>query len=168
MKTSCPRCGAAGKPVKPVTLQSLLKPDAWTRIGSASYRFCPSENCGVVYFAETGAGEFGKSDLTVRVGIKETTPPRHVCYCFNHTVEEIEEEVRRTGKTAVLDDIKTRMKEACWCETKSPLGSCCLATVTKYVKAAEARYGTGKSPAPVAEKTEDCCAAHAGKPTKGT
>jgi NAD(P)H-nitrite reductase large subunit len=72
-----------------------------------------------------------RGDLTVRVGIKERNGPRHVCYCFNHTIEEIEEEVRRSGTTTVLDDIKTRMKTACWCETKSPQGSCCLASVTK-------------------------------------
>ena len=45
---------------------------------------------------------FTKADLTVRVGIKETAAPRHICYCFNHTVEEIEEEVHLTGKTTVL------------------------------------------------------------------
>lgn len=165
--TVCPRCGENGKPVKPITLQSLVKPEALTRAGSAAYRFCPSERCDVVYFPESDGPVFTKTDLTVRVGVKETTAPRHVCYCFNHTVEEIEEQVRLTGRTTVLDDIKTRMKEACWCETKSPLGSCCLATVTKYVKAAQVRYG-GKenpvakaSPEIVTPKVEDCCVGHA-------
>jgi len=88
----CPQCGALGRSVKPVTLQSLLKPDASAQIGPASYRFCPSENCDVVYFAETGGQQFNKSDLTVRVGIKETAAPRHVCYCFNHTIEEFRRE----------------------------------------------------------------------------
>ena len=140
----CPQCGAPGSSVKPVTLKSLLKPDASAQTGLASWRFCPSENCDVVYFAETGGQQFNKSDLMVRVGIKETAAPRHVCYCFNHTIEEIEEQVRLTGETTVLEDIKTRMKEVCWCETKSPIGSCCLATVTKYVKAAEARHSKGE------------------------
>lgn len=50
-----------------------------------------------------------KADLNVRVGIKETAPPRQVCYYFNHTMEEIEEQVRLTAKTTVLDDIKKRI-----------------------------------------------------------
>lgn len=153
----CPRCGDAGKPVRQITLQSLLKPAALNGAGSGPYRFCPSERCAVVYFSEADGPMFTKDDLTVRVGIKETTAPRHVCYCFNHTIEEIEDQVRRTGKTTVLDDIKSRMKEACWCETKSPLGSCCLATVTKYVKAAQARYVSGGEQSAVEEKNEDCC-----------
>lgn len=156
----CPSCGATGKPVKAATLQSLLKPEALARVGSAAYRFCPSERCNVVYFAESGGTCFTKADLTVRVGIKETTPPREVCYCFNHTIEQIEDEVQRTGETTVLEDIKTRMKETCWCETKSPIGSCCLATVTKYVKAAQARYAGKEAPISVTDEHEDCCAAH--------
>jgi CopZ-like zinc binding protein len=99
------------------------------------YHFCASQECDVVYFGNQEVGLFLKGDLTVRVGIKENTAPRPVCYCFNHTIEEIEEEARCSGKTTVLEDIKTRMKIACWCETKSPQGSCCVATVTKWVRA---------------------------------
>jgi copper chaperone CopZ len=155
---TCPRCGEEGKPVKPITLQSLLKPDPLTRVGAIPYRFCGSEHCDIVYFPEPGGAAFTKEELAIRVGIKETTPPRHVCYCFNHTIEEIEGEVRRTGKTTVLDSIKTRMKEACWCETKSPLGSCCLATVSEYVKQSLERHSPGVVGAAVTEKQEDCAA----------
>jgi len=157
---TCPKCGDKGKPVKPVTLQSLLRQNALARVGAGPYHFCTSPECDIVYFGGPGIAPLTKADLTVRVGIKETSALRHVCYCFNHTIEEIEDELRRTGQTTVLDDIKTRMKEACWCETKSPLGSCCLATVTKYVKAAGARHGKSEGFVAVAEDTEDCCAAH--------
>lgn len=34
-RTACPRCGETGKPVKPVALESLLKPDARACVGSA-------------------------------------------------------------------------------------------------------------------------------------
>ena len=154
----CPHCGAPGKPVKPVTLESLLKPDALARAGSANYRFCPGERCEVVYFAERNGQVFAKSDLKIRVGIKETVAPRQVCYCFDHTVGEIHEEVGLTGKSTVLDDIKTRMKEACWCETKNPQGSCCLSTVTRCVKAALERNANPAAQPTRREMAEDCCA----------
>jgi CopZ-like zinc binding protein len=130
----CPSCGEKGRPVKSITLQSLLKPEALPRMDDEPYYFCASQECDVVYFGSQGVAPFLKDDLIVRVGIKETIAPRHVCYCFNHTIEEMEEEVRCSGKTTVLEDIKRRMKTACWCETKSPQGSCCLAAVTKWVQ----------------------------------
>jgi Zinc binding domain len=131
----CPLCGEKGKRVKSITLQSLLKPEALARFDRSVHRFCSNPACDAVYFSGQEAAPFLKSDLTVRVGIKEDTAPRHVCYCFNHTIEEIEEQWRSSGKITVLEDIKTRMKIACWCETKSPQGSCCLATVTKCMQA---------------------------------
>ena len=138
----CPLCGEKGKPVQGITLQSLLKPEALLRIDESPYHFCSSPACDVVYFGAEGIRPFMKGDLTVRVGVKEGAAPRPICYCFNHTIEEIEEEVRCSGKTKVLEDIKTRMKTACWCETKSPQGACCLATITKCVQAIVAGRAT--------------------------
>ena len=138
---SCPHCGEKGRPVQLITLRSLLDLGARLCVGEGPYQFCSSPTCDIVYFGGRRNLPLTKADLTVRVGIKETTAPRPVCYCFNHTIEEIDDELRRTGRTTVLDDIKTRMKVACWCETKSPSGSCCLATVTKQIKAATARLG---------------------------
>lgn len=131
----CPLCGEKGRRVKSITLQSLLKPEALVRFNESVHHFCSNPGCDAVYFSGREIAPFLKSDLTVRVGIKEDTAPRHVCYCFNHTIEEIEEQLRCSGKITVLEDIKTRMKIACWCETKSPQGSCCVATVTKCVQA---------------------------------
>ena len=138
--THCPSCGTKGKKVKKIALESLLTPDVAAKIGDTQYRFCDSVDCEVVYFGEDGS-TFTKSDLTVRVGVKEHASPRHVCYCFDHSIEEIDAEVSETGVSTVLDDIKTRMKDACWCETKSPQGSCFLGTVGKYVKLALAEHG---------------------------
>lgn len=139
---NCPNCGNRGKKVKRITLDSLLKSDAKSRITDAVYYFCDSPNCDLVYFAEDGS-TFAKDDLTVRVGVKTPpgTGPRHVCYCFDHTIEEIEAEVNATGTSTVLDDIKTRMKSGCWCEKTSPAGGCCLGTVAKYINAAVDEFG---------------------------
>lgn len=153
---NCPTCGQPGKAVKPVTLQSLLRPEAKARMpAKADWHFCGNPDCATVYFAEPVAPVFGKDDLTVRVGIKEREAPRPVCYCFNHTIEEIEDEVRRRGQSTVVDDIKTRMKSGCWCETRNPLGSCCLATVNHYVRSAMAMHGQSGSTAK--EEREGSC-----------
>lgn len=156
----CPECGSKGKKVKRITLESLLTPDAAARIGEEQYRFCDAIDCETVYFGDN-VTTFSKNDLTVRVGVKERTSPRHVCYCFDHTIEDIDAEVQETGQSTVLDDIKARMKTACWCETKAPQGSCCLGTVGKYVKQAMAEYGNGLDPHAIDEEPADCCAAGA-------
>ena len=157
--TTCPVCGNRGSKVERVTLDSLLTPAAAARIADTQYRFCDNPECEIVYFDEADS-TFAKADLTVRVGVKERTAPRHVCYCFDHTIEEIEAEVRDTGRSSVLDDIKTRMKTACWCDTRSPQGVCCLGTVSKYVKQAMAEHGSDAS-GTAQEKPHDCCAHHA-------
>lgn len=164
---NCPKCGEKGKGVKTQTLQSLLKPGDQRRIGTARYRFCGSMDCDVVYFGEgREAPIFSKDSVTVRVGIKERTSPRPVCYCFGHSVESIEEELRLTGKSTAVADIKSQMKTACWCETKSPMGSCCLAVVSKAVKAAEQEMDIVSPGTSIADK--DCCASADSAPSGGT
>lgn len=164
----CPSCAHKGSKVGHITLESLLKPEPASRITDTQYRFCDSIDCNTVYFGDDGT-VFSKDDLTVRVGVKEHPspqglPPRHVCYCFDHTIEEINDEVRNTGQSTVLDDIKERMKIACWCDTKSPKGTCCLGTVSKYVKIALAENGSdlqsvsSNDPDEAEESFEDCCA----------
>ncbi len=155
-KKSCPKCGELGKPVQEITLNSLLKNAEIGRMCPGPYFFCQTSSCPVVYFDETGNSVFEKNALALRVGVKESEAPRPVCYCFDHTIEEIEEQVASTGGSTVPDDIATRMKEACWCETKSPLGSCCMSTVSKYVKAAKANAGQMASTA-TKEEFKDCC-----------
>lgn len=155
--THCPGCGSRGQKVKPITLQSLLTPDAAGRVSESPYRFCDGRDCQTVYFGEDGS-TFAKSDLSVRVGVKEADAPRPVCYCFDHTIESINAEVKDTGQSTVLDDIKTRMGTACWCETKSPKGSCCLGTVGKYVKLAMAEHSHTPDANVAADENTDCCA----------
>ena len=159
--TRCPVCDNKGGKVQRITLDALLTPGAAARIADTQYRFCDDPDCRIVYFDEADS-TFARADLTVRVGVKERTAPRHVCYCFDHTIEEIEAEVRATGRSSVLDDIKTRMKTACWCETKSPQGVCCLGAVGTYVKRAMAEHANHGASDAIEEKLHDCCAHDAG------
>jgi hypothetical protein len=115
----CPQCAKPCRAVKEIPLRSLLREEFRGGIEGKGWRFCTTPECPIVYF-ESGGTTFHKDQLTVRVGIKETTSPRPVCYCFHHSIEEIEDDIARTGKTGVLDDIKARMKIDCWCEKTSP------------------------------------------------
>ncbi|MBI4227402.1 MAG: copper chaperone Copz family protein [Candidatus Omnitrophica bacterium] len=131
----CPRCGTAGKPVARVTLGALLKPAARLRIPpGARFWFCTSPMCEAVYF---GPGDvvFAKTDLTVRVGIKESEKPKPLCYCFGFTETAIVEDVKRHGRPTIPDTIKAQVKAGnCYCEVTNPQGSCCLGNISAVVR----------------------------------
>ncbi len=154
----CPACGVAGKRVKTITLRSLLRPEKQMKIGEGQYYFCGSMGCETAYFAEEGEKTFSTSDLTVRVGIKESISPRPICYCFDHSVEEIFDEVERTGRSTLFADIRKRIAaEGCSCETKNPQGACCLGTVESVVRSAYARFGVEESAAETKGVDKGCC-----------
>ncbi len=152
-RAHCPRCGRPARSVKRVTLESLLRPECQVRIDDGPWYVCEARFCTLLYFNPTGT-VFELSDLRVPFGIKATGPPRPVCYCFGHTIEEIEEEIARTGQSTVPEQIKQAMKvEGCRCEQTNPLGRCCLATVQAVI----AERTTGQACPPIAGKTTCCC-----------
>src|SRR3989338_4491592 len=52
--------------------------------------------------------------------------PPPVCYCFNHTVEEIEAGVVRTGTSGIPDEITENCRKGLdRCEETNPPGPCC-------------------------------------------
>lgn len=157
-EAKCPNCSVVGKAVKTITLNSLLKPEKRGLIGDSQFFFCGSMGCETVYFTKDSGQTFSLSDLTVRVGVKESAPPRPVCYCFGHSVEEIFDEVKRTAKSTVVADIKKQIAaQGCSCETKNPQGACCLGTVESVVRAAYARFGVEESAPETKGKDKGCC-----------
>lgn len=136
----CPGSGDVGRPVTITTLQSLLTAVAAEALDpSKTFYFCPGTQCDIVYFSKESGQVFKKVDVRVRVGQKETSSPRPVCYCFGHSYESIKAEIEQRGASTVVDDIKTKMKTSgCACEVKNPQGSCCLGNVAQAVKAASA------------------------------
>lgn len=159
-KLACPTCGKKARKVNRVTLDSLLRPERRNDIGEDQYYVCATPNCETVYFSASNSRTFRKPELTVRFGLKETDAPRHVCYCFDHTVEEIHDEIRRTGKSTVVESIKADMKEfGCRCEYTNPLGGCCLKTVQDAVADALRTHGNEeRAVAACAVDYGDCCA----------
>ena len=159
----CPECGGKGKAVKPITMESLLTDEAKAHLSRADgFRFCLTSMCGVAYFHTETGKRFRLLDVRVRIGLKETEAPRPVCYCFDHTREEIEAEVARSGASKISETISSACARGLSrCEETNPQGSCCLGDVQNVLK--EARGGrTEQAPLePVVEDTESCCAVEA-------
>jgi hypothetical protein len=135
----CESCSQKGKSVQRLAPESLLKPESVARLQETAYRICATPTCQVVYFSNETEQYFHKIDMRVRVGFKETDHPVPICYCFDHTLRDVEEEICATGTTTIPDRIRAMMKtDACQCESKNPQGSCCLGNVRRAVKNAMA------------------------------
>lgn len=132
----CPRCDSPGRAITRVTLEAQVLPDDLEPIRDRDrWRLCVSESCAVVYFCgddvvalgQTRAAPFHKRDDRDRI----------VCFCFEHSVAQIEDDVRATGQSQITASIKA----ACQagrddCERKNPQGRCCLGNVGAVVRRA--------------------------------
>ena len=160
----CPRCEAKGRAIEPVTLEAQVLPERLALLAEHDgWRLCTSADCEVVYFrgdtevvlGETRAVPFHKSEA----------PERLVCFCFEHTVAELEADVVANGTSTIQASIKAACKAGQDdCERKNPQGRCCLGNVGKVVKRA-APAGDDEAPATgccsaksAAEHAESCCA----------
>lgn len=172
-RAHCPSCGKEGRPVKPITIESLVSDTARERVGRRDgFRFCSEPSCDVAYFQPETGERFFRRDVIVRIGQKEIESPHTVCYCFQHTVEEIEADVQETGTSKVLDSIAAKCRQGLdRCEVTNPQGACCLANVRRAIKEAQQRAGMGTAERtevahlPV-ELAEDCCTMNAHDETR--
>lgn len=132
---ACPVSGTRSKQVELLTVRSLLRRLPMAMPPSAYY-LCEERSCDVVYFpSNPEAPIFNRSDLLVRVGVKETEDPIPVCYCFGFTRQDIWDEIRQTGKSSVAERITAEVKAGnCACEVKNPSGKCCLGNVKRAEK----------------------------------
>lgn len=132
----CRECGRKGRKVRRVTLEHIINRERLSELSDAQYYFCSTSTCGVVYFSNEAGQYFTKADVRVRVGIKEVDDPIPVCYCFNHTMASLREEIERTGRSTAAASITAEIKAGnCACEIKNPSGNCCLVEVHKAVSA---------------------------------
>lgn len=163
--TTCPECSGKTTKVKPITIESLVTDEARaTLTNTAGFRFCPSAECETAYVQPETGLRILKDQVKVRIGQKETCPSRQVCYCFSHTVEEIEAEVATTGTSALADAITAKCRQGLdRCPETNPQGRCCLGNVRAAVKAAQEAAPAGpeaeasNAPSPTDEAAHGCC-----------
>ena len=133
---NCPTCNQKGIPVSLETLKSLLIDDFKNKIKiEANYKYCKTSHCEVAYFSNITNHNFLIQNLKVKATAKDQGLDVNVCYCFGHTRESIINEIKETGDTKVLENIKALMKDpGCFCEKSNPEGTCCLGSVSSYIK----------------------------------
>lgn len=131
----CPHDGSIGQPVQLITLKSLLTPTALEQLDTqASYHFCSSSGCPVVYISNSGQ-RFMTTDLKVPVFQKENDTDVPICYCFGWTRQRVQAEIEQTGQSSVLEAIAAHIKaKRCGCDVNNPQGHCCLANVRATVE----------------------------------
>lgn len=97
-------------------------------------RFCRTPACAVLYYGDDGR-IVEKDAAHVRVGVKESEGPIHVCYCFDVTREALRSDLAENGDSKLLLRIREEVRAGnCACETKNPSGACCLGEVNAVVK----------------------------------
>ncbi|HHT9116074.1 MAG TPA: putative iron-sulfur cluster-binding metallochaperone, partial [Candidatus Wunengus californicus] len=76
-----------------------------------------------------------KTDLKVRVGLKETEEPMPVCYCFGYTKKMIMNDFFKNDRSTIQEEITKKVKQGiCRCEVTNPQGTCCLGNVAQVIK----------------------------------
>ncbi len=141
----CPGCGQKAKAVSALTVKNLAR-DHSRVPAKASFSFCRTADCDVVYFANEAV--FHKPDVKVRVGIKENDDPIPLCYCFDYTREDVRRDIQAVGDTKILERIKSEVQSGfCGCEVKNPSGACCLGDITRAVQDAK-KDAAQSAPAP--------------------
>ena len=154
----CPVCGQKGRSVQIFTIRSLLKEQLSSAILNEDYSFCLNPECNTVYFSATKDSIFQKHDLKIRVGLKEKTQPRTLCYCFGITIEDVHAEIREKGKSTIESDISEKVEAGlCHCEDANPEGRCCLGRVSAAVKEAYRMQGDNDEAGISIKKDSDCC-----------
>ena len=130
----CARCGKKGMPVSLATVRAMVRADVdAVKLSAQAYRLCRNLICPAVYFAP--GITIVKTELRVPVNFKEKNYEGPVCYCLDHTVESIREEIQSSGRSTAFDMITKEVRAGrCACEVKNPAGTCCLGDVLKVVK----------------------------------
>jgi len=132
--STCPECGKKGKPVEGQTVKAMFSASL-REIKDTEYLFCKTETCPIVYFSIDNSQTFSTSQIRERVFQKEpTASDMKVCYCFQHTVGDIQNSSGDEQK-AMLDDINAGIKaDQCACDLRNPQGSCCLGNVRAVIQ----------------------------------
>lgn len=134
--STCPICNSKGRIVKSITLVALLNKKVLSQLKHTDqFRFCFSSSCKIVYYNNEMGKTINVSDLKVRVGQKETSDDRKICYCFNYTANDLKNEIQTTGNSTIPEQIKEHCRKGeDRCSETNPQGGCCLGNVAAITK----------------------------------
>jgi hypothetical protein len=116
-------CPVNGKEYGPVGIKTILHhlAEPWNKnLDSQAYYFCSAPDCDVVYFGQDNS-VIKTSELRTKVGVKEKSPNRMVCYCFGVSYSTA------LKNQVAVNFIKEKTRQSfCSCKTSNPSGRCCL------------------------------------------
>ena len=131
----CPTNQQVGPVLDTLTVKALLALPLTAVAPDHGYRFCPAPDCPTVYYRADGRQVFGEDDLRERVYQKHTADPASpVCYCFGHTVADIQAALAAGDPDRILDHIERGIQAGqCACDIRNPQGRCCLGNVRELI-----------------------------------
>ncbi|MBL7960395.1 hypothetical protein JNL27_09170 [bacterium] len=142
----CKECGKQAKAIQRVTIYHMLKRPFMHEIQDTTYFYCETMNCDVVYFSNETGQYFFQDQIRVPVGSKQGGHEKQLCYCFDYTMKNIEDEIENKGNSSAADDITAKVQaKLCACEIKNPAGRCCLGQVRAAVKEALVKHSEVKA-----------------------
>ncbi len=133
-QNACGECGEIGRVVARQTVVHHVISEKLSCVDNDEYKFCPSQNCPVVYYSSAGR-VFTVEDVRELVTAKASGDARPLCYCFGFMEGDVRKEIERTGASSASKQITQFIKEKlCVCEIRNPAGACCLGEINKTVK----------------------------------
>lgn len=132
-QNACGGCDETGRAVSRQTVIHHVKSEKLSCVDNGEYKFCPSNNCPVVYYS---AGRvFTVEDVRELVTTKASGDARPLCYCFGFTEGDARKEIEQNGESSIPAKVTQFIKEKlCACEIRNPAGVCCLGEINKTVK----------------------------------
>lgn len=133
---SCPVCGEVGRRVQTVTLDALVRDDVPRN--DEVYRFCGVSGCEAAWFGEQTGHVIPVRASRVRIGQKESSFDRPLCYCFGYRHSDLVEDLGAHGRSTIPATIAERCRRGEHrCAETNPQGSCCLGNVRAALKRLE-------------------------------
>lgn len=119
----CPRNGRAYPMVARRTVLHHMRTPWQRSLSSQAYYFCDDPACDVVYF---GADQslLTRTDVRTEVGQKSCAPGKTLCYCFDISATDIQNDDEYVRARAFV--IEQTRNETCDCTVRNPSGRCCL------------------------------------------
>ncbi len=148
---TCPKCEQKGRAIEAATLDAQVVPKRLEKIHDHDdWKMCTTDSCDVVYFS--GEDMVVMGDTIAIPFHKSEDPDRFVCFCFEHSVAEVEADVQAHGESEIRAAIKAACKEGRDdCKRKNPQGRCCLGNIGAVIKHAAPATKNDSEP------STDCC-----------